>query len=131
MTQCLVHGGTGFRQSVPHLLVGRRVLHFIDNTSAVAGLCKGYSNLPDSARLVHAFHAWASRAQADVSFEYVPTDANPSDEPSRVPELWHGDFVPAPGVVSKPQPARFPSISHMHDAHAWRMETEHALASFV
>ena len=48
---------------VPYLscaaeLRGRRVLHWVDSTSAIAALAKGYS-APDSARLVHAFHATA------------------------------------------------------------------------
>ena len=35
-------------------LHGRRVIHFIDNTSALAGLIKGYSSAADSSALVHA-----------------------------------------------------------------------------
>eukprot|EP00966_Prymnesium_polylepis_P044966 1041778-Prymnesium_polylepis.1 len=50
---------------------GRRVIHFIDNTSAIAAMAKGYSNMPDSARLVHTFHASQAGARCDVWFEYV------------------------------------------------------------
>ena len=63
--------------SVPAELVGRRIIHFIDNTSAIAAMAKGYSNMPDSARLVHTFHAWQAGAGSDVWFEYVPSKANP------------------------------------------------------
>ena len=52
--------------SAPELLVGSRVIHFIDNTSAIATLAKGYSNMPDSARLVHTFNAWQAGAMCDV-----------------------------------------------------------------
>eukprot|EP00966_Prymnesium_polylepis_P120405 2782172-Prymnesium_polylepis.1 len=38
-----------------------------DNTSALAALTKGYSGLPDSARLVHVCHAWAA-ATARAAF---------------------------------------------------------------
>ena len=54
-----------------------------DNTSALAALTKGYSGLPDSARLVHVYHAWAAVTRAHVWFEYVPSDANVADLPSR------------------------------------------------
>ena len=70
--------------SVPTLLSGREVIHWIDNTSAKAALVHGYSGVPDSARLVHAFHAHNLVLQAQVWFEWVPSKANPSDEPSRV-----------------------------------------------
>ena len=113
--------------SVPHLLAGRDVVHWIDNTSAKAAFVHSYSGAPDSARLVHAFHAWQACAQADVWFEYVPTNANPSDEPSRAPGLWHRSFRPCPGVVSEPVAARFPSLTGVRDARAWRLEAEHAL----
>ena len=35
-------------------LESRRVLHMIDNKSAIAGLVKGYSRAPDSVKIVHA-----------------------------------------------------------------------------
>ena len=77
--------------SVPHLLGGRRVIHWIDNTSAIAAMVKGYSARPDSARLVHAWHALNTDLRARVWFEYVPTDANIADAPSRLP-LWNGFY---------------------------------------
>jgi hypothetical protein len=49
-----------------------------------AALAKGYSSAIDSARIVHAAHATIAGLGADVWFEYVRTDANVSDEPSRV-----------------------------------------------
>ena len=33
------------------------MIHWIDNTSALAGLIRGYAGSIDSARIVHAFHA--------------------------------------------------------------------------
>ena len=67
----------------PDILRGRRVIHWIDNTSALAGLIKGYARAPDSARIVHAFHAFNAGLQADVRFEYVAFKANIADMPSR------------------------------------------------
>ena len=46
--------------SLSRALAGRKVIHWIDNTSALAALAKGYSGVPDSAHLVHIFHAWAA-----------------------------------------------------------------------
>ena len=72
--------------SLAPYLKGRRVLHWIDNTAALAGIAKGYSSKPDSARIIHSFHALGISLQADVHFEYVASEANIADLPSR------GDF---------------------------------------
>jgi len=87
----------------PTLFRGQRVIHWIDNLSAVAGLCKGYSRVHDSVRLVHAFHAFANGLGARVWFEYVPTKANVSDAPSREDlsgRFYPFEFVELPGVGS-------------------------------
>ena len=70
--------------SRPDIFGGARVIHWVDNSSAVAALAAGYSGVPDSARLVHAFHATAAGLGTAVWFEYVRTKANVADEPSRV-----------------------------------------------
>ena len=62
---------------------GRRVIHWIDNSSAVAALAKGYSSAIDSALIVQALHATLAGLEVDVWFEYVRTDANVADAPSR------------------------------------------------
>ena len=46
-----------------HVFLHRDVLHFIDNTSAQASLTKGFSSAPDSAFIVHTFHAIQLRLQ--------------------------------------------------------------------
>lgn len=53
--------------SLPDLLRGRDVVHFVVNTSAVAALTKGYSRVPDSARIVHAFHVRGVQARVRMS----------------------------------------------------------------
>ena len=72
----------GVYYSVPELR-GRRVVHWIDNTSAIAALIKGYSRSPDSARILHAFAAFSLGLEASSWFEYVPSRANIADQPSR------------------------------------------------
>ena len=52
--------------SVPELR-GRRVLHWVDNTSAVAALTKGQARAPDSVTIVHAFKAHCLRIHRCVN----------------------------------------------------------------
>ena len=68
--------------SMPELR-GRRVLHWIDNTGAVAALTKGYARAPDSVRIVHVFKAYCLGAGASIWFQWVPSKANIADLPSR------------------------------------------------
>ena len=68
--------------SVPELK-GSSPIHWIDNTSAIAALIKGYSGAPDSARLLHAFKAFAFGFGVDPWFQWVPSKANIADMPSR------------------------------------------------
>ena len=124
--QVEIIGGLVPYLSHPALLAGRRIIHFIDNSSAVAALTKGYSNLPDSARLVHTFHAWQACAQTDVWFDYVRTKANPSDEPSRDPSLWGSTWRPGCEIVSQPGSARFAPLTSARDASAWQLEADAA-----
>ena len=107
--------------TVPELLAGRDVVHFIDNTSAVVALSKGYSGAPDSARLVHMFHAWQAGSRSNVWFEYVPTDANPADEPSRVASLAQGRYVVG-DIVSEAVDLRFPPLGSLDHLHGWCVE---------
>ena len=69
--------------TLPKKFANRRVIHFIDNTSAVAGLIKGYSRAIDSGRIVNAFHALNAGLRAETFFEYVRSKANIADLPSR------------------------------------------------
>jgi hypothetical protein len=69
--------------SLPALLHGEYVLHFIDNTSALAGLIAGSSKVPDSARIIHAFQVLNLSIMAVPWFAYVASKANISDLPSR------------------------------------------------
>ena len=67
---------------------GRPVELWIDNSSAVAALVKGYSGKPDCARLVNMFHfAIARLGLASLWIDYVASESNPADVPSRAHEL--------------------------------------------
>ena len=81
------------------------VIHFIDNTSAIAALVRGYSGMPDSARLVHAFHAFNVGLQSLPWFAHVRSAANVSDGPSRGDVSYVRDVLGASFVES-----RFPDL---------------------
>ena len=117
--------------SMPGELAGRRVIHWIDNTSALAALAKGYSGVPDSAHLVHIFHAWAAAAGTSVWFEYVPTDANPADEPSRDLSLACSAWRPAPGALSQPVACMQPPIERLDHHAGWAREAARARSARV
>ena len=71
----------------PEELRGRHVIHWVDNESAVYGLVKGYSGSPDSARVVNLYHTCVTQLGVTPWVEYVHTDDNLADLPSR------GDFL--------------------------------------
>ena len=65
---------------------GYPVQLWIDNAGAVGALVKGYSGKPDCAKLVNTFHfAVAHLGIESLYIDYVPTESNIADVPSR----WH------------------------------------------
>ena len=86
--------------SLPALFRGRSVVQFQDNTAALSALVHGYASKPDMCRIVNAFHLAQFLLRARVWFEWVPSDANLADLPSR---LEYGEFFRAlPGSVWVP-----------------------------
>jgi hypothetical protein len=69
--------------SLADVLRGRQVVHYIDNSGAMAILVKDYSSDLDSAQLVNTFYALTSALEVDVWFDYVKSAANIADWPSR------------------------------------------------
>jgi hypothetical protein len=74
--------------SLPDMLRGRSVVHFIDNTGALSAMIHGYARQPDCARLVNVFHAQALGLGCECFFEWVPSKANIADVPTRLELLW-------------------------------------------
>ena len=64
-------------------LQGRDVLHWIDNTGALAILAKAYSSDYDCSRILHAFEELQLSLQVVPYFAYVRSEANVADLPSR------------------------------------------------
>jgi hypothetical protein len=72
-----------FSPEVARLLRGQPVIHMGDNKAANAGAYRGYSAAADLARVVSVMHArWASLG-IDPWVEFVKSEANISDLPSR------------------------------------------------
>ena len=77
-------GGLRLYYSIdPSELRDRKVVHWIDNTGALAAMVKGYARQTDGARIVHAFSALVVRLGFSTWFEYVRTKANLAHLPSR------------------------------------------------
>jgi hypothetical protein len=61
---------------------------WIDNSGAIGGLLRGYSGIPDCARIVNIFKfATAKLCLASLYIDYVPSESNPADIPSRLHEM--------------------------------------------
>ena len=75
--------------SVPEAwLRGRPVEIWIDNSGAVGSLVKGYSGVADCAKIVNLFHfAIAKIGVASIWIDYVASESNPADVPSRLHEM--------------------------------------------
>ena len=67
---------------------GRPVELWVDNAGAIGAAIKGYSSFPDHARLVNLFHfTIAKLGLASIWIDYVPSESNIADVPSRAHEL--------------------------------------------
>jgi len=58
----------------------------VDNKGALGGLIKGYSDKPDSARIINMVHVQVARFSCHPWFGFVYSEDNVADGPSR------GDF---------------------------------------
>ena len=77
-------------------LKDRPVELWIDNSGAIGALLKGYSGKPDCARIVNMFHFVVARAGvASIWIDYVPSDSNPADIPSRFHEMSEDEIAEA------------------------------------
>ena len=69
--------------TLPEMLRGRKVIHFIDNTGALSALVTGGPRQEDNSRLVGAYHAFLIGLRTRSEFVWVPSDANIADWPTR------------------------------------------------
>jgi hypothetical protein len=64
---------------------------FLDNTVALSSMIKGSSSEPDLARAAASLHLALAHQRSRVWFEYIESDSNWADEPSRA--LWTSSFL--------------------------------------
>jgi hypothetical protein len=80
-------------------LLGREVIHWVDNQSAMAGFVKGYSGKEDTALILSAFSFKMAELQFRVWWEFVPSAQNVADLPSRGKEDDEDGLLHALGSV--------------------------------
>ena len=79
---------TPFLTLPAHWFEGRPVELWVDNSGALGGLIKGYSGVPDCAKIINLFHfAFARLGAESLWVDYVPSESNPADVPSRLHEM--------------------------------------------
>ena len=76
-------------------LRGMDAIMWIDNLSAKYGLQKSYSKVSDSGRIINAFKVKQAALNLRAHFEYVPSEQNLADLPSR------GDFEKTKRVIEE------------------------------
>ena len=90
---------------------GMPVELYIDNTSALSGLIKGYSGKPDGARLINMFHfAFARLGAASLWIDYVASESNPADVPSRFHEMSKSQIAAYSGLLGEFRPSLMPTF---------------------
>ena len=67
------------------IIQNRRVIFFIDNTAALACLCKHSAREPDTNKLVRAISQKLQELGAKPWYEWLGSSSNPADWPSRLP----------------------------------------------
>ena len=77
----------------------------------MGALVKGYSGKPDCARIVNTFHfAVAQLGAASLWIDYVPTESNPADVPSRFHEMSADERSAAGPLLGDLVPMKVPSL---------------------
>ena len=81
-----------FAPEIEHRLKGKHVIHFADNVAANCGAINGRSSSPAMARILHALQLRWARSRVQVWVEFVKSEANLADLPSRGKLDWARTF---------------------------------------
>ena len=96
-------------------LRGYPVELWIDNAGAVGAILKGYSGKADCARIVNMFHfAVAKSGITSLWTDYVPSESNPADEPSRYHEMSDSERTTLAAKYGPFIPSRVPAFTDQH-----------------
>ena len=97
------------------MVTGYQVELWIDNSGAIGGLLKGYSGVPDCARIINFFHfTIAKLGIASLWIDYVPSKSNPADAPSRFHEMTRDAIIAASASLGVLYTAVIPALA-THD----------------
>ena len=79
----------------------RPVELWVDNSPAIGCLLKGYSGKPDCAKIANMFHfVFARLGAASLWIDYVPSESNIADIPSRAPDgMLHEELSSNPELA--------------------------------
>jgi hypothetical protein len=80
--------GAYVRPELVRVYFRRDVVHFADNQAANGAAVKGYSKVPDLARVVSAMHVNIAKLQARWWLSFVESESNVADAPSRGELSW-------------------------------------------
>jgi hypothetical protein len=119
----LVAAITPFVSLPPEWFHNRPVEIWIDNSGAIGGLLKGYSGVPDCAKIINTFHfAIARLSLASLYIDYVPTESNPADIPSRLHEMSETEINDAEAMLGRRVALKLPDL--VRDDGEWLSSTE-------
>ena len=77
----------------------------------MSALVKDYSGKPDCAKIVNAFHfAIAKLGAASLWIDYVPTESNPADVPSRFHEMSRSERLLHAELLGELVPMQVPAL---------------------
>ena len=97
----------------PEWFSGYPIELWIDNSGAIGALLKGYSGKPDCARIVNMFKfALARLGAASLWIDYVPSESNPADVPSRLHEMSSDEAVRMTASFGSRVEARVPTFAN-------------------
>lgn len=115
-------------RTLPEVFRGRYAIHFVDNTSAIAGLVKGYSGKLDSAMIVMSASTISIQLHCVNWYAYVNTKANIADFPSRFEMLELLNALRRLGIDGD---VRFVSSPVLPSLETWRAAAGRWLASIA
>ena len=97
----------------PEMLQDREVLFFCDNTSAMSAAVHGYARSPNMAGLSNALHLALASLRVKAWFEWVPSNANCADIPSRPQGLTEELFYERHKLVRWAGGMKCPSLAQI------------------
>ena len=99
----------------PSMFQHREVIFFCDNSSALGAAVNGYTRSPHMASLSNALHLALAALRCSAFFEWVPSDANCADLPSRPQGVAEQHFYDDLGLKRWPGGLRFPNDKQLSD----------------